>query len=348
MKKIFYNIHNLIIIEVIVGTNCHTSRSIDALAAYRVDPINDIKPNIKFIIGPFKANLSEAYNFSHQSYVNENTLYSEGSIKKLNYKILYQFHDDSSVTLKLDSKIKGLKKKIIEYSVLQSIFLLPLLEYLFLKQKYLVIGGAGLSKDGNATLLLGRGGVFKTTYAMWFVREYSYDCLGDDKVIIGNDGNVLSFNIFPQIFKYRLDNLENEKISFFKKLNFYLNFKNFTKNFYKCECGISSLNNVIFLGRGTGDYSELSIDFDSGLKKIICNFILEISSSIGIGGYSSGKFHEMILAHRYVFPSGRFSNIESLSYEIAMKAFARFEFVELIGFEHLSPAFFHKILKKIV
>lgn len=72
-------------------------------------------------------------------------------------------------------------------------WLMMLLEYLLLKNKATFIHSAGVEKNGNAYIFPSWGGVGKTASVAKLIRENDYKLLGDDLVILKEDGTVLAF-----------------------------------------------------------------------------------------------------------------------------------------------------------
>ena len=303
----FYNIHDFLFIEARIPEDFCSPHMLDALSYFQSDAPSK-KTNILINIAPFAYDDQKSANISHRFKIKKNSIYIKGKIKKLKFEVEYILNDLNEVKINIFSSMKGLKKFFLHYSILQTIFILPILEIMLLKNELIVIGASTVSKNNEASLLVGRGGVFKTSIAMHLIRDHGYTCIGDDKIIIDKNRNVYSYQIFPKLLSYRLKYLENEFFNLFHKLNFLINQK---KLHYDKVSTKSKLNNLIFVERCTEQYSEIEIPTSLAINKLTKNFILE-SSSLGIGGYSSNIFYESILAYSYIFPNNTFLRIEEL------------------------------------
>lgn len=89
-------------------------------------------------------------------------------------------------------------------------WLMVCLSYLLICNGYTFLHAAAVAKDGYAYILPSWGGVGKTASVVKLIREHGYQLLGDDLVIIGENGDVYAFpkvfvlyayhkNLFPEI-----------------------------------------------------------------------------------------------------------------------------------------------------
>lgn len=72
-------------------------------------------------------------------------------------------------------------------------WVMMLLQYMLLRNKATFIHSAGVEKDGKAYVFPSWGGVGKTASVAKLIREDGYKLLGDDLVILKEDGSVLAF-----------------------------------------------------------------------------------------------------------------------------------------------------------
>jgi hypothetical protein len=87
----------------------------------------------------------------------------------------------------------------------------PIVECMLLDRNIAVLHSAALSKDGKGILLMGRGGVKKTTYIMELLKQ-GWKYLADDMVLIGNK-KLYAFPLGDTFFDYFYNNSKDEMIN---------------------------------------------------------------------------------------------------------------------------------------
>lgn len=92
----------------------------------------------------------------------------------------------------------------------QNLILLPLMEILLAQKNTLLLHAAAVGKDDRCFLLVGRGSAGKTSLVMNLLRK-GYRLLGDERVMVGIDGEALSFLMHNGTLQYKLDHLPGER-----------------------------------------------------------------------------------------------------------------------------------------
>lgn len=106
-------------------------------------------------------------------------------------------------------------------------WLMVCVSYVLIYNNYTFLHAAAVERDGNAYILPSWGGVGKTASVVKLIREHDYRLLGDDLIIIGDNGDVYAFpkvfvlyayhkNLFPETLsgKGRKGHLVNGKLSY--------------------------------------------------------------------------------------------------------------------------------------
>jgi len=176
---------------------------------------------------------------------------------------------------------------------------------------YFMTHSGGICSNKNVILFPGRGGSFKTSLIMDFLRNAEYSYLGDDWVILQND-TVFSFPAHFSIFNYIFSSKKGEDLSFLDRILFISTFWRPTsrlKNIAITDQG--KLKGIVFIERTTGDtISTKKISGKEAIEKLIENNYLELNSkSDTFAGFSLGPFYTYLTAYSYIFPDSTLSSM---------------------------------------
>ena len=178
-----YNIHNILRFKMVVNRRLGLMRLLNPeYSFFEVNRIED--PDIILNIDKFTPSNDNCYLIDNKYHIKDNYFYCKDSEGKAKWEVEILGFEDGKTTINFDGTVFGLQSILIPEFLSQSLLLRPLIEYKLAKKGYFLIHSGAISKDNHAYLLEGRGGAFKTTLAMDFVRRKGFDFFSDDRVII--------------------------------------------------------------------------------------------------------------------------------------------------------------------
>lgn len=268
---------------------------------FKVENVDDI--DITLNIGPFKPSNENCCLVDHKYYVKENYFYCKDSEGKVKWEVEIIGFEYGHTTINFRDDMHGFNS-IINPDFIAQNFLLRLIEYKLSRKGYFLSHSAGISKNGEAYILAGRGGTFKTSLCMDFIRRKGFEFLGDDRVIIHKD-RIFCFPMGIHVFGFMCNHLRNENCwTFFNKVrfaNFLWHLK--SENNRSIDVGKPcTLKKLFFMVKTNKDEIVCrDMTFEEVANKLIINNRLE--DFIGLSGYiNSGPFLKYVLAYSYIFP----------------------------------------------
>ena len=304
MKEIFnYNIHDNLTIKLNKSKKFDLMKGLDLeLSPFRVQEVND--PDIIFNVGKFTPSNDNCYTVDHKYFVKDNYFYCKDSSGKMKWEVEFFGFEKGKMVVNYNYKNVGLNKIISRNS--SETFLLRSLIYLKLTEnKCFMIHSAGINKNNQAYIFPGRGGSFKTSLVMDFVKRGGFDYLGDDRVILQKD-NVLNYPSHISLFDYTYTHKNDEHLSFWDKIDFIKSLWRQKNSSLNIPIVKSSKLSAVFFVVKMNNYEEMSsekIDIDCAVDKLIESAKFEMSSvSDSLVGFTVSPFYRYMLAYSYVFP----------------------------------------------
>ena len=306
MKQVLnYNIHDLLTFQIVRNKRKDLLKDLNLeFSFFETDEeIND--PDIVLNIGKFTPSNEGCYVVDHKYHVKENYIYCKDSEGKARWEVEILGFENGKATINFDDKVLGLQSILIPDFLPQNLLLRPLIEYKLAKKGYFLIHSGAVSKDNKAYILEGRGGAFKTTLTMDFVRKAGFKFMADDRVIIHED-NVLSFPIHPILFTFRAKHLTTEDPRGFLdkvRLGRYLwrNSKSTTNNLEVANAStLSALISIVKTNKRTLRIKEGYLK--ETRDKLITSIEMEMIHSPKMMGMSFGCYLKYMLAYSFVFP----------------------------------------------
>jgi len=115
---------------------------------------------------------------------------------------------NSIVNVQLAYNLKG-SRRLIGFTALKNILVRSLLSLHLFNKGSTLVHGAGVSKGDNASIFVGRPGVFKTTITMKMVKEFNLQYLGEENILF-HDDKVFPFPLNEKSFSYKIQKWESE------------------------------------------------------------------------------------------------------------------------------------------
>lgn len=207
-----YDIHGLIGLEI----TCNRTGRIGAidfpLSYFQVDSLANA-PDIIVEIGDFEPHLANTLVVDHEFYVGDDYIFWERNRGRARWKVEIFGLESGRVVVRYHSRIRGLEELLIPNYLAHNTVIKPLVDVLMLRKGFAAVHGMAFCTNGVSTVLLGRGGVRKTQFAIDSIKEHpDVKLLGDDWVIIGRDRIVRAFPVLSELLHFKALHLGKEHI----------------------------------------------------------------------------------------------------------------------------------------
>lgn len=269
---------------------------------FEVEDVDNL--DITLNIGKFTPSNENCYLVDHKYCIKENYFYCRDSEGKAEWEVEISGFEEGETIINFNGRLKGFQSFMNPDFIAQN-FLLRLIEYKLGRRGHLFAHAAGISKNEQAYVFAGRGGSFKTSLCMDFIRRGGFEFLGDDRVILHKD-KVFSFPMGLRVFGFMCDHLPNEDSwNFSNKVKFakYL-WDNKSKKDSPIEMGKpSKLKRLFFIVKtNKAAITVREISLKEAVDRLITNNRLEDFISLGGMGVKSGPHLRYALAYSYIFP----------------------------------------------
>jgi len=303
-ESLYYDIHGFLGIRINRTPSIELVKDINQpLSYFGSDFIKE--PDIILNIGEFNPQNDHCDVVDHKIYVKKGYLYSEDFIGQTKCNIEILGIESPRTTINVWYDLKRLHKLLIPHLIAQNIFLRPIIDFKLTQKKIISMHAAGFAKNGKALVLSGRGGAFKTTIVMDMIRNYEYNFVGEDRLLLGNDGNVYPYPIYHKLFSYRLEKMATEEFHRFDKIKYLLYQINKGENpdYISKPALLQALCSIV---KHDGPEMETSrIPQRDMVKKIVMSQQMENIDSPGIMGINTGKIFEFFSGYAYKFPRSK-------------------------------------------
>jgi hypothetical protein len=212
MRTVYYNLHNLIKIR-ISGLSRFALKDLNCKWHHFEVP-SQVNSDIVVEIAPFEPNLEGATVIDQNYFCFPNKIYFTDSDKGLEWQTEISGIEEGPVQIRFWASPKNRMKlpwAFFPEMVLHLYVLQPLIEKILLSRGALLLHAGGVTKDGRATLFIGRGQTYKTTLTLRMLKQ-GFELLGDDFVLI-KDKKVLSFPTSPRFLEFTRTQLKDERLN---------------------------------------------------------------------------------------------------------------------------------------
>jgi len=311
-KVLSYDIHNIIEFKILVESRKLSLMRIlnHEYSFFEVAGVDD--PDIILNIDKFIPSNDDCYVVDDKYYIKENYFYCKDSEGRAKWEMEIFGFEKGKTMVNLNFNISGVRAMFSGFAA--QIFLLrSLVHYKLGTKSYFLIHSAGISKNGQTYLFAGRGGAFKTTLAMDFVRKAKFDFLGDENVMIYDD-KVLPYLSTIASFSFRCKYMPTEELhnilDRMRQIIYYWRYMHTkTKDEQIYVANSSKLKALFLITRKNSP--ELAItensDLDNIISKLITNEKMEISilPTHTLTGVTSNHYLNYMLAYSFIFPDSQ-------------------------------------------
>jgi len=307
-----YNLHDILKFKIVRDKRYGLKDLINLkFSFFEVETVDN--PDITLNIGRFIPPNENCYLVDHKYHVKEDYFYCKDSGGKAKWEVEITGFENEHTTINFNGVISGFQSFMNPDFIAQSV-LLRIIEYKLSRKGYFFAHSAGISKNNRACVLAGRGGTFKTSLCMDFIRKAGFEFLGDDRVILHKD-MVFSFPMGLNVFGFMCDHLPNEDSwNIFNKIRFarYL-WDRKDKRDTPIKVGEpSKIESLFFIAKTNKEtITEREIPLKEAVDKLITNNRLEDFISLGGMGINSGPFLKYALAYSFIFPDSPIATHQS-------------------------------------
>ncbi len=350
-----YNIHDIVKFKINSPKKFKLIKDFNPEFAYfKVDEIDN--EDIQINIGDFSASKDDCYVIDDKYYVKDNYFYCKDYQGKVNWQVEIKDFEKEKTIVNFNPNTPSIKGLIIDIP-LQTFLIEPLINYKLSKKGHFLIHSGAISKDDTAYLLAGRGGAFKTTLTMDFIRNAGFKYLGDDKVII-HKNKVLCYPASLISFNFRLKHLPTEKLKKvsdrIKLFKYYLDKNNYIDDLTEHVLNKATIKKVFFMvKKKRGDLKfKQNLDFENCINRLMINNIMEMNLHPtylpSITGLTYNHFYIYMLAYSYMFPTSSIAKYwDDLKAHIS-KIFKKVPFYEIELPDHYDNKIFNKVYDFII
>jgi hypothetical protein len=297
----YYDIHHLVSIRV------HRRATIDLIPEisqpFRYFQVARLErePDIILEVGDFEPDNHGCYLVDHQFYVRENYLYCEDAYRSARWRVEIKGFEYGQTHIRISGVYKSLKQLVSPGMFWESLLLKQVVALHLSRKGYFLVHGAAAARKGQALVLFGRGGTYKTTLLMTLLRQNKgWLMLGDDTVIVGA-GQVFSFPALAGFFAFRYKYLPTESLGIFDRIRLLLFLTRFTSKELPIIADKGRLAGLVECGVGSGTEVSLDeVDRAQNLARLVKVSAAEDHSNYNIGHTSI--YPRYVEAYTYVFP----------------------------------------------
>jgi hypothetical protein len=298
-----YNIHDILKFQIVRNKRRDIVKDLNLSFSFFEVEDEISEPDIVLNIGKFVPSNENCYVICNKYYIKENYFYCKDQKGRAKWEVEIFGFEEEKTLINFNGVVFNPKYPLMRDLFPQTLILRPLIEYKLSKKGYFLIHSGGISKDGMGYVLAGRGGAFKTSLIMDFVRRKGFDFLGDDRVIISKN-EVLSFPMFFIGFNYRTKYLPTEDLQGVLgriRLIRYLE-KTTIDGTDTSITRASALKSLFFISKTNNSVlSKKNLSLKKAVNKLIINNKLEDIGSGALGQDSSSTHLEYMLLYSSVF-----------------------------------------------
>lgn len=312
-KTINYNIHDILSFQINRRKCWDFIKDINLPYSYFETEYVD-KPDIILNLGNFVPQKKDCYIVDHKWHIKTDYIYCSEHIGKIKFDIEIIGLETSPTIINVSTTVRKIKQIFLPSVMAQYIVLRAMIDFKLLCKGFLSLHSAAVADEKGAIIFMGRGGTFKTSLAMDYLRNLNYKFLGDDRIII-NKNIALSYPIHNKLFDYRINKMKTENYSLFDKYKYLLYQKSnqHTSNYIVDKAAISSIYLIVKSNRR--EIKVLKKSKSDVLIKTVCSHKMENICGPVIMGISKGLY-DYFTAYSYVFPDSKIAcywdNYESM------------------------------------
>lgn len=307
-QTINYNIHDILKCQIVRRRQHDWLKDLNLpLSFFEVDEID--KPDIILNIGRFTPSNKGGYIVDHIYHIGEDYFYGRDTGGTASWEVEILGLEQGSTIVNFNSR--NLEPEAMLYSdeLPQNILLTPLIEYKLSQKGYPMIHSAAVSKEGQAYLLTGRSGTFKTSIIMDLIRQAGVSYIADDRVII-HRGKAFSFPMRFLGFNFLSQTLPNEELQGFRDRVRLIRYLRTNRDYANCSVPVvesAPVKVLIFIARTNRQgIRKGDVPRQEAINRLVINSQAEMMKSHSFRFFDWGyHFYKYMLAYCFIFPNSR-------------------------------------------
>lgn len=308
-REFNYDLHGILKFRIVTKSRLDLLKDINLIFSYFESESRIEDPDIILRIGRFDPSNQHCSLVDHKYWVRENYFYCRDQDGKARWEVEVTGLENGVTYVNFNGHVKGLQQVLIPDYLAQNLVLRPLIELRLFERGFLSIHGLGLEKNGNAYLFVARGGAHKTRIAMDAIGKGQCRLIGDDRLILGPGGQVFSYPILFNLFRFRSDIMKDEHIYCLSdKLRMirYFNVQSHKGQKTEIVADKSKLRRIFFMARKKGQFElrENKSRLEEIANRIVSSSQMEMNYSENSMTISV-PFMRYMLAYSFVFPESK-------------------------------------------
>lgn len=297
-----YNIHNILSFQINRKKCKDIIRDMNLpYSSFEIEHIEE--PDIILNLGDFSPSNENCYIIDHKWHVKSDYIYCSERIGGIRFNIEIIGLDSKPTTINVSNNFRKFRQLILPSVLPQHIALRGLIDYKLLNKGYISVHAAAIANEGGAIIFLGRGGTFKTTLSMDYVRNLGYKFLGDDTVIV-NKNDVLSYTVHSGMFEYRANKIQTEDYSRLHKFK-YLLYQRSKDRVSEYTVDDSKISSTYLIAKSSGKEMRAErLSKEDVLAKTVISNRLENIRGLSVMNVSKGLY-DYFTAYSYIFPHSK-------------------------------------------
>ena len=304
MWELTLNIHKLLTIRIHSASIKEPTRDLKYSNFISNENLNE--PDIILNIGSFAPSTEGTVTIAHRYFIKENYFYCNDIGEKSHWEIeIFGLEKDKTI-INFNGKHPGLKGFLFP-SFLAQEFLIPLIEYKLIQKNCYLIHGGGVVNNEEGHIFIGRPGVWKTSIILDLIRTGNYQYLGDDRIIITGNGEILSFPTSLFLFDFCLINNIDEKRRLRDEIKLLFHILMRKKVSFSPLRDCKKIKTITFVSRKNNNEIKLDcLDLQVALQKILTNNMAEYEESKKRS--PNGQFMTYVQIYSLIFPNNNLKN----------------------------------------
>lgn len=304
-ETICYNVHDILSFQINQRKHRDPVRDMNLPYSYfETEHIDE--PDIILNLGDFVPDNGGCHVVDRKWHIRSNYIYCSEHIGKIRFKTEIIDIESPATIVNVSTNVRKIRQLLLPSVLPQYFVLRSIIDFKLLCKGFVSVHAAATANENGAVVFLGRGGTFKTTLSMDYVRAMQHNFLGDDRVIIvGN--RVFSYPLHAKLFEYRVAKMRTEDYSRFDKYKYLIHqtSSHHGSGHIADEADISS---VYLITKTNGDGMKAArLARDEVLTKTVNSQKMETISGPVLMGISKGLY-DYFTAYSYVFPESKIAH----------------------------------------
>ncbi|MBC8484522.1 MAG: hypothetical protein H8D45_00570 [Bacteroidetes bacterium] len=301
-----YNIHDILSFQINRKRCRDFIKDINLPYSYFETEHGD-NPDIILNLGDFTPENEGCYVVDHKWYIKNDYIYCSEHIGKIKFKIEIIGIESIPTIINVSTNTRNIRQLFLPSVLPQYIVLRPIIDFKLLCKEFVSIHAAAVANEKGAIIFLGRGGSFKTTLSMDYIRNLNYKFLGDNKMKI-NKNKAFSYPVHNKLFDYRVNKMNTENYSLLDKYKYLIYQRS---NQYEPDYTIvdkTDISSMYLIAKSNGKQMRAEqLLRDDVLIKTVNSHKMENIGGPFLMGISKGLY-DYFTAYSYVFPDSKIAS----------------------------------------